>query len=287
MPGEPWWQMAESRASCSHPATASTQHSPQGICSRQGLARQRGHASPHPQQQGLARFPSSPSCAQGGRGSVLLLPVGVQPGEGLDATGGAGSCCPSARAEPSAVAQGKEMPLRDARCPRHPPFGPTPKAELFSLRWLRDPTALWLRPRRSQQLSSKPGIHLQGGVSCKGYMALSSRSRGCWRALHGGSTRNPSDHGCRSWAEHASLLLPASAHHRATMSPLGKGMDWGHLSMGHSCIHAAQPFSPKQGSHIRTGGRPCPLPTPCPLPAPCLRPAGIQRCLLMRDKNKC
>lgn len=48
------------------------------------------------------------------------LPAGVQPEKGLDATGGAGSFCPLDRAEPSPMAQGKEMPMQYLRCPWDP-----------------------------------------------------------------------------------------------------------------------------------------------------------------------
>lgn len=101
------------------------------------------------------------------------------------------------------------------------------------------------QPCRSQQLSSRPGIHLQGGGSHKAPMVLSSCPKGAGGHCMAASL-NPSGHGCRHWGEHSSLLL---LYLPITGSPCHHwGREWAGNITRHCCIHTAQPSLTEQGS---------------------------------------
>ena len=135
-------------------------------------------------------------------------------------------------------------------------------------------------PRRSQQLSSKPGIHLQGWGSRKAHMVLSSCSQGCRRHCMAGPHPTHPTMGAglgQSVPAFSCLHLPIAGPpcHRW-------GREWaGDISPRGTAASMELSSLPQSRAATSKARR-----WPCLLPAPWLQAAGIQRCLLTRDKKQ-
>lgn len=144
---------------------------------------------------------------------------------------------------------------------------PTPKAELFSLQCLRDPTALWLlltqKPAAFQQ-ARDPSARCRQLQSPHGAeLPPKGAGRQCMVALHQTHL---------FIGEGAGQDMPASSCLHLSISGLPCHhwvREWaGDISCrAHSSIRAAQHSSLKQGSHIQTRGTvqlvACELPVSC------------------------
>lgn len=134
---------------------------------------------------------------------------------------------------------------------------------------------------RSQQLSSKPEIHLQGAGSCKAHMVLSSHPR----VLEGSAWWLCTKRICpwvqelgRTCQPPPACICPSQGYHVTTGQ--GNGLGTSH-ARGTATFVQLNPPPQSRAATSRPAGQ------PSLLPASCLLAAGIQKYLLTCDKAKC